>query len=398
MRLLAISPYPTASPSCVSRYYPIFHELSKLGTEISIIFPFGSTSDIPKPYKGSFDAYFLDARASGKGQTATFGGSPALLRRSGAGMYDLSQKFLRRFFFMTELADLRMAIRGSILARRLDFDAILVMGPGTRSVIPGLLARPKRKAALILDIEDYTISCDNPLVRIFDGITVSTSTLGRAFKKYNPFYFPHTSDLLAYAKSPGENQKTMPPELIWPGIVYDYLLPAFGRLLDALRETKLPSKLTIVGGGDQESILELARKHGMLEQTSVEGWLPRKELALRLGRASIGIICPSQGKADIFRYPAKLNDYMAVGLPVICHNKGEAASAVLQSNCGFVVDFEDEIGLRRTITGLLKDGNLRAQLSANGRNYLVKNRSLDVWATKFNDYLSSKARDHGAHR
>lgn len=93
--------------------------------------------------------------------------SIATLRASSAELHDLSQRFLRRFFFMTELADVRLAVQCSVLARGMAYDSVFIMGPGARSVLPGIFARSRKKVPLTLDIEDYTILESNPFLGRF---------------------------------------------------------------------------------------------------------------------------------------------------------------------------------------------------------------------------------------
>ncbi|MDV3293778.1 MAG: hypothetical protein LYZ70_05865, partial [Nitrososphaerales archaeon] len=131
---------------------------------------------------------------------------------------------------MTESMDAELAVRTSMIIRSLSADMIFLMGPGTRNSVPGLLLAKRNHLPLILDIEDYTILYTNPFLSMFSGLTVSTTFLKNLFARYKPFYLPNSSDLLENVGAFSEVEKSAPVEIIWHGVLYDYLLPSFSKL------------------------------------------------------------------------------------------------------------------------------------------------------------------------
>jgi len=288
---------------------------------------------------------------------------------------------------MTDLGDPEVVARVASLSNRLDFDFVYLLGPGTRSALPGFYASRRSKAPLILDIEDYTILQNNPFLKRFNGITVSTRFMQGLFKRYKPFYLPNSSDLIDLIEAEPKPHKTDPPEIVWHGVLYDYLLPSFRKLLDGLSRVSLPFRLTSIGRGDFNLLARLAAEYGLANRFSFEGWMTKSELARRLVHSSIGVVCPTEKAADTYRFPGKLYDYMAVGLPVICPDAGEGGLVVREAECGFAVDFGDANSLRRGLDSLLGNPRLRAECGRNGQRYLTDNRDPKVWAPRFKYYL-----------
>ena len=88
--------------------------------------------------------------------------------------------------------------------------------------------------------------------------------------------------------------------------------------------------------------------------------------------------------------PSKLYESMAVGKPVLLVAQGEAASIVMNANCGMVVTPGDIDALAQAILFLKANPEKSAQMGQNGRQAAVQNHDRNVIAKRFADFLSQK--------
>lgn len=88
--------------------------------------------------------------------------------------------------------------------------------------------------------------------------------------------------------------------------------------------------------------------------------------------------------------PSKLYESMSIGKPVLLVAQGEAASIVMNANCGMVVAPGDIDSLRQAILFMKLNPERSAQMGQNGRRAAVQNHDRDVIAKRFADYLSQR--------
>ena len=81
--------------------------------------------------------------------------------------------------------------------------------------------------------------------------------------------------------------------------------------------------------------------------------------------------------------PAKLQSYMACGMPILAVAAGETKRIIEEAACGWVVPFGEEELLADVISGIVKcDGNTLSQMRKNAlvycNEYFNKEQLLDV--------------------
>lgn len=110
---------------------------------------------------------------------------------------------------------------------------------------------------------------------------------------------------------------------------------------------KIPGvTLEIVGGGEQlEELKLLIKKLKVSKNVKFLGWKDKKEAEKILSDAALGlapfntlIIDEKVKNAD----PAKIKDYLALGLPVVMTNASLNAEAISKAKCGIVIDYTKE--------------------------------------------------------
>lgn len=137
---------------------------------------------------------------------------------------------------------------------------------------------------------------------------------------------------------------------------------------------KIPNiKLEIVGGGEQlEELQRLSNKLSVKKYIKFYGWKEKKEAeriifdgALGLAPFNTSLLTDEKIKnAD----PAKIKDYLALGLPVIITNATVNASEIEKEKCGIIIDFSPE-SLANAVIKLLLDDKLRKEYRKNALKY-----------------------------
>ena len=132
--------------------------------------------------------------------------------------------------------------------------------------------------------------------------------------------------------------------------------------------------LDIVGGGEQREELEkLAKKLGVLENMTFYGWKEKKEAERIISFSRMGL-APFNTKVDEKiknADPAKIKDYLALGLPVITTDAPLTASEIENTKCGIVIDFTPE-SMAEAVINLLSNKKRWSQYRKNALSYVQK--------------------------
>lgn len=144
------------------------------------------------------------------------------------------------------------------------------------------------------------------------------------------------------------------------------------RALPEIRK-KIPNiKFEIIGGGEQQKELqELAHKLGVTSCVKFYGWKEKKEAEKLLADAALGLapfdthVDEKIKNAD----PAKIKDYMALGLPVVMTDASLNAETISKLKCGIVIDYTPE-SLAKAVIKLLSNKNTWRQYRENALKYI----------------------------
>jgi glycosyltransferase involved in cell wall biosynthesis len=132
--------------------------------------------------------------------------------------------------------------------------------------------------------------------------------------------------------------------------------------------------LEIVGDGIYlEEVRKFARKE-RIGKIIFRGWIPHNRIPNYLEDIDIGLLpLVNDNKFIKAKFPVKLIEYMAVGKPVVSHNKGEAVHIITNGEDSFLADRDEEF-IERLIL-LIKDVNLRRKLGLKAREKIEKSYS-----------------------
>lgn len=145
------------------------------------------------------------------------------------------------------------------------------------------------------------------------------------------------------------------------------------RTLPLIRK-KIPDiRLEIIGGGEQmEELKKLVNELSVSLNVKFYGWKDKKQAEQLMSNGAIGlapfntlIIDEKIKNAD----PAKIKDYLALGLPVVMTNAALNAKSINKAKCGIIVDYTPE-ALANAVIKLVSNENLRKDYRKNALQYI----------------------------
>lgn len=143
-------------------------------------------------------------------------------------------------------------------------------------------------------------------------------------------------------------------------------------LVGALRELiahGINASCLLIGDGPLVSELkELSIKYGIRDRVLFTGRVERESIPRLVAACDASAILNSRNDPmNVFGDPNKLYESMVLGIPVIASNFGEIGKIVKESECGVLVDPDDEKSITDAMIRLSRDPNLREGLARNGR-------------------------------
>jgi len=120
-----------------------------------------------------------------------------------------------------------------------------------------------------------------------------------------------------------------------------------------------------------DSVSKLAEELGTGECLKFLGI--RSDVRELLKTADVGVLT-----SDTEALPLALLEYMAEGLPVVVTDVGECSSIVRTAGCGFVAAPGDYEAIADYLQQLLTNPAARAEMGEAGRQYMIKNHSIEA--------------------
>jgi len=186
--------------------------------------------------------------------------------------------------------------------------------------------------------------------RVFDGIIAAEPQNASRFPATKTALvqnFPIVDELIDPAAVPYSERESI---VLYVGAItrvrgVDEMIRAVQSLPD-----RLAPKLVLGGPFHPPSLEDDVR-----EQARVEclGYLRRKEVAMWLGRARVGLVVLHPTRKYVESYPTKLFEYMAAGVPVVASNFPVWRQIVAEAGCGLTVDPFDAGALADAIGWIL---------------------------------------------
>ena len=379
MDLLAIMPFDASAPLITNRALPLLYELSKRGVNVSLFFPYGGRDRLLQRYSNRIKHIFLPSQ------------KPNYDNFHGTRKTALHKVF--RFFAHPSIGRLLLPVAGSDelkilvdsfkLLKDFDFDVIYAFKPWLRSAGLALMLNKVSKVLTVLDIDDYDIVSQSPILKGFDAVTVSSRELYKLFSNYNPLYVPNSTDLNLFKPVPqASSSKSI---IVWSGIMYEHL--RLEDLIIALRKMRMNASLMFLGKGPLRSKLLILAKKLVPNRVFFSPWVERKSMPMLLSRAKVGIVYLSDTLYERCKSPGKMFEYMAMELPVVATDIGEPKYVVNKAKCGILVPPRDPTSLANAFDNLLEDDEMVDQMGKNGRKYLLTRQNYEALSLHLKDLI-----------
>jgi len=148
----------------------------------------------------------------------------------------------------------------------------------------------------------------------------------------------------------------------------------------------------IAGAGELKNFIQNEIKNKNLKNVNMEEPLKNiEDLVIKINRADILLLGMNDNIQSRTAHPSKLFEFMACGKPVICSGKGATLDLLQQSQGGILVEPKDSKSFSEAILKLYKSSELRKTLGNNGRKYIEKYYSLEVFRNNLSKILASLA-------
>ena len=158
---------------------------------------------------------------------------------------------------------------------------------------------------------------------------------------------------------------------VWHGI--EDLIEAFAKAHE-----RLPSlRLLLIGNGVLSSPCQRrVQALGLEDVVDFAGWLPRTKALDVMVRAQIGV-APYKRIEPFYFDPAKIIDYMGLGLAVIASEQGRISKMLEDGKSGILIEPGSVEQLTEAIVKLATDRKLRLELGLAARKNIEQKWSLD---------------------
>ena len=142
-----------------------------------------------------------------------------------------------------------------------------------------------------------------------------------------------------------------------------------------LQEKGIRCRFVLIGDGRYREELEKSfAAKGVSEMFCLLGRKAREEIPFYLAACNVAFISFADNPLFSMTIPAKLQSYMACGMPILAVADGETKRIVEEAGCGWVVPMGDAALLSETIQSIMKDyESVRSDMGQNALAYYRTN-------------------------
>ena len=235
------------------------------------------------------------------------------------------------------------------------------------------------------------------LARSASACVASTKPLQELLSKFNKrvYLVPTVTDTEKFKPLPKESSKIT---FIWNGMVWGevifrnvmFLVDCFKDVCEDLKNVRL----IIAGKGNwyERMRKEICARYGGLP-VEVKDWVSPDDMSAFLGQADIGLmpLIPDKENEDWMRCkcPTKLFEFMAMGMPSVVSDFGEAARVIESGEDGFWASGKEDF--IRSMKALARDRDLRNRMGQAARRKAVERFSLTSQKEKLYAIVSGAA-------
>jgi len=147
------------------------------------------------------------------------------------------------------------------------------------------------------------------------------------------------------------------------GVLHPHEQEAFIAIHRFLVGRGLPAPTLYLVGDHQAEWYPKLKEAGC--QVRISGLLPSTQVPEHLRACDVFMLVEADLPSNRHRGPIRLNDYLAVGRPILCNSVGDHSQTLLEANAGCVWD--DLSVVPQPVQGVLLDSGTRAAMAHNAR-------------------------------
>lgn len=159
-------------------------------------------------------------------------------------------------------------------------------------------------------------------------------------------------------------------------------------------DKELKFKLHVLGDGSELiRCQELTERLNLQDKVTFYGRVSHEQLGKYYELADAFLLTL---KGDTFMgstMPAKLQEYMSIGKPIIAAIQGAASEVIKQAECGFVVNPSDDVALAEIMTVYVSNAEKYRYMGDNGRTYYQAFFTQDIFIENINKIFNEMVRE-----
>lgn len=153
-------------------------------------------------------------------------------------------------------------------------------------------------------------------------------------------------------------------------IGYAQGLEILPKVATVLKEKGIPCKFLMIGDGRyREKFEEELKEKKVEEMFDMLGWKRPEEIPGYLALGDMAFLSFMKNELFSMTIPAKLQSYMACGIPILAVAEGETARVIREANCGVVSAFDDIEGIVKSISFYGNRQKELVEMGKRGREY-----------------------------
>lgn len=207
-----------------------------------------------------------------------------------------------------------------------------------------------------------------------DALTVAsraleTLALGHGAKAKRVFYLPNGASFKTPISQIAKSPNHLPTILLYTRF-FEFsvarVIEIFARVLHKCPDTRL----MVVGkgmNGEEEELLNLARKENFFDNVSYHGWIEPRLLPQFFARADVAIYPFDDTLINRTKCAVKLADLLAAGIPVVADAVGQIPEYIKQKETGLLVRSGDTDEFANAVIRLLENREWRMEIGQNAR-------------------------------
>jgi glycosyltransferase involved in cell wall biosynthesis len=323
-----------------------------------------------------------------------------------------------RSFFLRLLSFITFVILATWAGVRLSPDMVYVTSPPLTVIVPGYIMSRLKRAKLIFEVRDlwpesaittgilhntflikvaellekFAYHASHAIVTVSQGI--HDTLIERGIDAQKLFTVPHGADL-EYLYPTGRGGSFRQDYDLHKNFVAIYA-GSFGwangleiliESANILQHYDKNIHIVLLGDGKEKSALTALTEKYQLKNITFATPVPKKDIALAVGSADVGLMILRDSPTFSTVLPNKLLGYMACELPVIINFSGYASSIVEQAQAGLVIRPGNPQAICDALLTLSQDPILCKAMGQAGRKYIIEHYSRKATVQRFEQVL-----------